>query len=418
MMANTFRNSISVVLSIAGKILRRLRGPITARFKIDAFRKFENSINPQTKADHRRVCDWAEELRQKKEPVEYEGLDPICQLGQTLRERLLDLYRDKLQNMRNVRVMLHIPPANISPAGNFLFTNLLESLNFIGIKSVSLQWGENLKNSLFEFKPTIFMTSDHSSYLAELEWKELLKYKINNPLQIGLTASIAEYGNTPLKNRLDWAKENAVSFYYSFRSSIYFSQRPEYQPFFDAGYSIFSVEFGANILRYYPVGDFSRDLNYAFIGSVNLEKQRRYIEYFSKILSTTSGFLDGIGWRHVHRTSRTESQKYIYARAKVGLNLHLPEQIVWANELNERTYILAACGVPQLIDNPALLPFRFSKDAFFSANNPKQYSWLFREMQNEPQECQRRAMVALKEVFANHTTLHRAEKLILDLIAL
>ena len=101
--------------------------------------------------------------------------------------------------------------------------------------------------------------------------------------------------------------------------------------------------------------------------------------------------------------------RFIYARARVGINLHLDEQVIWANELNERTYTLAACGVPQLIDSPKLLGARFSEGAMFQANSAKEYLDLFHHILSSPDEAQAKATIALEEVYAKHTTFHRAE---------
>ena len=108
----------------------------------------------------------------------------------------------------------------------------------------------------------------------------------------------------------------------------------------------------------------------------------------------------------------------ISAKTKVGLNLHLDYQINTINQLNERTYMLAACGVPQLIDNPATLSKHFSEGCFFVANNPKEYALLFEKILTDPQEAQKRALKAQREVFANHTTFHRMDSFVRELLKL
>ena len=101
--------------------------------------------------------------------------------------------------------------------------------------------------------------------------------------------------------------------------------------------------------------------------------------------------------------------RFIYARAKVGINLHVDEQVKWGRELNERTYTLAACGVPQLIDNPKLLRARFSQDAMFHAELPNKYFDLFNHIITSPDEANAKAMLSLEEVYLRHTTFHRAD---------
>jgi spore maturation protein CgeB len=97
------------------------------------------------------------------------------------------------------------------------------------------------------------------------------------------------------------------------------------------------------------------------------------------------------------------------------LNVHLPEQIEWACEVNERTYQLAACGVPQLIDHPKLIGKIFSRDELFVADTPAQYTRIFEDIVNQPKPAQQRALLAQKEIFSKHTTFHRAESLLLQL---
>lgn len=90
--------------------------------------------------------------------------------------------------------------------------------------------------------------------------------------------------------------------------------------------------------------------------------------------------------------------RYTYARAKVGLNVHLLEQIDWACEVNERTHQLFAHGIPQIIDHPKLLDKLFSKDALFIADTPKQYSDYFEMVINDPKVGQERTLIAQKSV--------------------
>jgi hypothetical protein len=293
---------------------------------------------------------------------------------------------------------------------------MTQALGFIGIPVKSLGWNEGIEKYLDEFKPTVFMTSDHEIYLSRIEWKAVEKYRNSNILRIGLTASIEEYGNTPLKERLLWAQEHGIDFYYSFRCPEYLQQRAEYKPFLENRHNIFSIEFGANPLIHYPVPGFKRDLNYVFLASINSDKWQRYFLYLTEIFSKYPGFLDGPGWSLISRmTSNLNKDRYLYARAKAGLNLHLDNQIKWASELNERTYMLAACGVPQLTDNPLLLSDRFDEEGFFVANSPDEYKALFDFILNNPHEANRKALIAQKEVFANHTWFHRAENFALKL---
>lgn len=341
--------------------------------------------------------------------------DPLVKQGYDLKKKAELHFKNLYANKTTERILIHVPAPDFSPAGYSLFTNLAESLVFIGIPARILGWDENVQEALESFKPTVLLSSDNESYLARIDWEEIAKYKKSNRLKVGLTAALAEYDSTPLDARLDWAKNHRIDFFYSFRDEVYVSERNEYKPFFEAGYKILFLPFGANILLYYPVAGFERDIDFVLIAS----RKREHIAYMKDIAKSNAGFIDGPGWKHVpdFRFNR-ERDRYIYARAKIGLNVHLPEQLDWACEVNERTYQLAACGVPQLIDHPRLIDKIFCKDALFVANTPEQYTSLFKEILSRPNLAQERALMAQKEVFDRHTTFHRAESFIKQLAGL
>jgi hypothetical protein len=303
----------------------------------------------------------------------------------------------------------------MSPGGYSLFKNLLDSLIYIGIEAKSIEVGINIKDVFEEFKPNVFISSDNKQYIKRIDWDYINHYKRTKTLKVGLTASIEAYGNTSLINRLKWAKQNNINFYYSFRSQEYLKNRKDYKAFYDYGYDIITVEFGANPLLYFPIPSIKKDLDYVFLASSNSDKQKRYLEWLPNIVNKYSGFIDGPGWKKIIRWASQPTHKFIYARAKIGINLHIDDSIDWASELNERTYILAACGVPQLVDNAKLLAKRFSDKSLFQAKNSNEYLELFQYMLENEKECENKAINALEIVYSKYTTLHRSEKFILEL---
>jgi hypothetical protein len=373
---------------------------------------FERSLNRAMSANHDAVVDWAEEMaihaRAGCSGREDSALVNVEVEGVV--KSVVDSFRSKFAGSENgLRILIHRPPFSRSPGGFSLFNNLAEALKFIGIPTSCLDWSENLREMLCSFSPSVFITSDSLEYLAKIDWRVLKEYRKKKRCYLGLTASLEEYGNSPLLPRLKWGSEHRVDFYYSFRTSEYLKARVAYRPYFDSGYNIISVEFGANPLLYFPVPSIPRDLDYVFLASSNPDKRERYYQYLSVVFREYPGFINGPGWRHSRRYAGADLHRFLYARAKVGINLHISDSIEWASELNERTYILAACGVPQLVDDAKLLPSRFSADAFFVGRTPEEYLKLFREVLSNPKEANRRAGIALNEVYSRHTTFHRAQ---------
>jgi hypothetical protein len=176
------------------------------------------------------------------------------------------------------------------------------------------------------------------------------------------------------------------------------------------------VEFGANLLKYYPVPTISRDIDYIFLGSRNKVKWDRYVTFFDRICHEYPGFIHGGGWLKLKDQSiNTDRDRYLYARARIGLNLHFRDEVRWPIECNERTYMLASCGTPMLIDNPARLPSIFPDGSVFSASSPEEYFELFRFMRANPQEVQRRTLLAQREIMEKYNSFKRAEGFAADL---
>jgi hypothetical protein len=324
-------------------------------------------------------------------------------------KKILNQFRSKYKD-NVLRILIHLPSPLLSPGGYSVFINIYESLVFMGVKTDLYNWNDDFESKFNQFKPNVFITSDDINYINRINWSYIKKYKKNNNLRVGLTASIAEYGNTPINTRISWAIDNNVDFYYSFRAKEYTDSRKEYQPFFDNGFEICNIEFGANLLKFYPINNSDKKLDYIFFGSTNFAKQNRYFDYFLPILkSKYKGVIWGPGWPWAKTEISLENQKFYYANTKIALNLHLQEQIDWPCELNERMYILAACKVPQLLDNPALLKYRFCEDSYFCATNPKNYMDLMKYMLQNSNDVKLRTEKMYEEVINKHTTFHRME---------
>lgn len=378
------------------------------------FYHFDRKVHKKTWEKHDEILKWADYCTNnagKFEKLElYEkSNDPIVKQGYYLIEKIKKEFKNKY-NDSALRILIHVPSPIISPAGFSLFSNLLQGLCFIGIKAKSLNWDQPIEDHLQSFKPNFFITSDDEPYLTRINWEAVTNYRKHSELKLGLTASLEEHGNTPLTGRLKWAKAKKVDFYYCFEDQKYIRERKEYCLFFEEEYQIISIPFGTNPLIYYPIPDIKKDLNYVFIGSKTMDKFPRF-SYWEGILSKTPGFISGTGWTISGSNFKfnQERNRYIFARAKVGLNLHLNLQMNWACELNERTYTLAACGVPQLIDKPKILPERFTNGCFFVGESPEEYEQLFYYILNNSEEANNRALKAQKEVFSKHTIFHRAE---------
>ena len=380
------------------------------------FYRFESGIPDETRKTSRKVISWADNSIKQIEKIEAEenylnSEDPVireyCKLSSNLRKQ----YENSFSESR-LRVLVHVPDELKSPGGYSLFINLIESASYLGFNVKALNWNDSTESILEEFQPNVLLTSDSTDWLERIDWSAVERYRQRTGnLKVGLTASLEEEYNTPLIGRLKWAKSHGVNFYYCYDSPEYLNQRKEsYASFFNEGYQIYSYEYTFNPLRFYPIPGIARDLNYVFLGSgyKHRSKEKQYIEFFSKPLSSVSGFIYGPKWRGIpYYGIDANRDRYIYARGKVGLNLSIGRQMAWPSVLNERTYMLAACGIPQLTDRPLLLAQRFSDDELFIADSPEEYSELFFYILSHPEEATDRALRGMRRVFMCHTNYHR-----------
>jgi hypothetical protein len=61
-------------------------------------------------------------------------------------------------NNSSFRILIHIPPINISPRGFSIFNNLFENLKHMGVSTQCLNFDDNLSDIINSFKPNIFMS--------------------------------------------------------------------------------------------------------------------------------------------------------------------------------------------------------------------------------------------------------------------
>jgi hypothetical protein len=314
-----------------------------------------------------------------------------------------------------LRILIQVPPIEFSPGGFSIFSNIIENLNHMGVQTKALNFDDEVEVLLQSFNPNILLSSDHSSYLERINWSVVNEYKKERNLKVGLTAALECYGNPPLSPRLDWARANQIDFFYNFRAKKYTDSRKEYNKFREFEYSIINMEFGVNILKFFPKYSKEKPYDYLFFGSVNPEKGQRYLNYFSAIQKNYKGMIYGPGWSWADRVIPLNLQNNYYSLSKVGLNLHLPEQIEWPCELNERTYILGICKIPQLIDQPALLLDRYSDKSMFIGATPSDYHEAFRYILANPEIAKEKAEHAYIETLDKHTSFHRLESFIKQL---
>jgi hypothetical protein len=118
--------------------------------KVKLQRSFEKHqfnwlFNSESLCQHDLILAEAESALQNKSPHEdietcLSSPDVLVQQGTRLRIDLEALFKDCMVGTSDERILIQIPDARFSPAGYSLFSNLMESLNYIGIPARALGW--------------------------------------------------------------------------------------------------------------------------------------------------------------------------------------------------------------------------------------------------------------------------------------
>lgn len=409
------RSRLRRVAAEARSAVRRLLGQADPW---KTFRDFERRIHPDTWAGQPAVLDWLRAAVPAGAPRPLLAPDSPDPVVRRFAERWAGLERDfrGRHAAGGCRVLLFRPNFGINPAGNSLFRNLGDGLEFCGVPVAYWDEGAPLADRLAAARPTVLLGIDHQWYgpdpaVGREAVAALRDYRRTGRLALGLSSNHFPTDPAALAAQFDQAAALGVDFFVSFQAEPVV--RARYRPFAARGFRVLSLEFGANPLAFHPVPGVPRDLDYVYLASSNYEKVDRAAAFLGAVLRDHAGVLLGPGWPRAAAARLPDDQlRYLYARARVGINLHVPFQIREACELNERAYNLAACGVPQVVDAPPLLTDRFRPGSVYAAATPAEYAAQFRRALADPAEAAGRAADALDDVLAGHTVFHRADRLV------
>lgn len=373
-----------------------------------------SEIHPNTLSWHAGVAQWAEVqvasfVGDEVEATENELQDQHRSLMADLDLEFRSRWRDSWP-----RVLIHLPPPEKALAWASNARNMLDCLRYMGVDAEALDWDAPICTSLEKHRPNILLTIWHEDYLRRIDWKAVREYRTGSRLLVGINAPEEElYGADVVRDLISWSKGVDASFFFKDRPRAYVET--SYHRFWDAGYEVLALEYGANPLLYYPVSGAPVDLDYCFLGSLHRDKWSRYLSYFGPILKRHPGFLIGPGWpTGPKKTLPPETHRFLYGRAAVGLNLHHETQLRLPVELNERTYNLASAGIPQVIDSPKLLSQRFDDGMFFRAESASDFYRQFERALGDRLEAKKRALAAHAHVLKNHTMFHRLTEFLMD----
>lgn len=330
--------------------------------------------------------------------------------GKVLRDDLLAEYWGKYVD-RSWNVLIHSPS---NGAWKYGFRSWLQILEYMGINT-TIVYDINNDPFLPEMDFDILITPADLQY----RWNSENKAVSRIPHKIGLASKEKVFLTSDKctgwdARNIEMIKGSGFDFLITSFSRDFINY--VLREWVKAGIEIIEVPFGFNPIVYYPEGKEEID-DFFFVGTNSPYKNSETNKFLVPIVSNERyyGKLCGVGWLTTMELLPNEVRGF-YSRAKINLNYHIKEQKMIDSEINERTFIISACGGFQLVDNPKALVRFYSTEDMAVANDEKDYLEKFEYFLHEPRMRHEMALNALIKSYKNKYSLFHRIGSILDRI--
>lgn len=324
--------------------------------------------------------------------------------GQSLRKKIMSIYKDKYRD-KEMNILIYSPD---NGAWKYDFMIWKDVFEFMGIKVTMLY---EIDNKTLYKNFDVFISIAEKSYINNI----LNNPSVNNiPYKIGLASKrmcTSDNNSTEDLYNLDLIT-NDFKFHFLISSFSEKSISFVFKEWIKKGVEIKSIPFGFNPLIHYPE-NVEETYDYFFVGTNSYLKIDETKRYLLPIISKYKGVLRGKNWGGSIPELNYKNVRQFYNRARININYHLKLQKQYENEINERTFIISACGGFQLVDNPKILSKYYTEKEIAIANDEKEYLKKFEYYLNKPMERHEMAYEALIKTYNNNCSIfHRLEKII------
>ena len=306
----------------------------------------------------------------------------------SLRENVFQEF-ENLYEACGQRILLHRPD---NGAIKYLFDSWAETFNIMGLQTLLLDWHDNTKETFQSFQPTVFITVGDPAYVERLDLEFIANFQQQRELKIGHITNLQD--NYKLCDFL-----------------ITFHLNPAGDKRFDSlEKPLISVPFGINPNQHY-LRPARQVWDFFFVGTNSQLKAEQGDKLLMPIVNSYRGILAGKGWNRGAGELSVPDSALLYNFAKVLPNFHLESQYKRFDEVNERTFVIPACGGFELVDNPAAMKELFDANEMAVANSPQEYREMFEHFLNNPNERLPYIQNGMRKVWNNYTLFHSLSKL-------
>ena len=316
----------------------------------------------------------------------------LLSLSQELREESLIKFADDFAG-QDLRIMLHHPP---NGAIKYLIENWALCLEHMGTAVRLLPWHANTREAFEDFRPNVFITVACDAYMSAFDKDYVIRYMSCNRMKAGGIVSVDQ--DVP-----------GFDFYIDWNIPM-----QNVQPSVLHNVPLFHIPFGCNPIIHYMRDVMEMD-TWFFCGTNSGAKTEETRNYLHPIKHgyPNDGILAGIGWNKPHYGELgIYALPKFYSACRINLNYHRTFQLNKFNEVNERTYIIPACGGFQLTDNPKAMQYLFNEDEMVVADSPKDYKEKFEYYFHNPSKRYVYIEYGMKKVMQEYTYFHSLRPLL------
>lgn len=299
---------------------------------------------------------------------------------------------DSSQIDLNERIILHQPG---NGAIKYLMKNWKMIFDVMGVSCYLMKFNETPIKVFEFFKPTSFITVADPYYINNINEEFLKKYKEEHDITIG--------------NLVDHKTFSKAIDCVDFLITSHLNPHTD-KKYKNVDKPIMSIPFGANPLHNYmrlglPIWP------YVFVGTNSNVKANETKDYLTPIVEKYPGLVIGTNFDFGIPEIDPEQISIFYNCAAICPNFHIKMQYEESIELNERTYVLPACGAFQIVDRPTAMNLEFNNDELCIVDNVKEYHSKFEYYLKNPIEKLSYISKGMEKVMKNYTLFHRLKPL-------
>lgn len=374
------------------------------------WRGIENGVKLRCMRHHIHACLAVGQVRNRCRPPEIPSAE-LHQRGLELRDDTLLRFNQRLAHCRE-RVLLVTPP---SPAGWVWFEDLRLALHHLGVAAVRIDDEKSLTPALMDqFRPTMLLALDTDRLHLRLDtmgnsagsdcMRVLIPARDTAESQAPLTAAEAL--------RLDRTTSGAGANVLMSLHAEPFMQRSVPQ-WMSAGKPFLWLPQAASPFRDEPHA-IERQFDYAHLSVANPQRVRAVWHTMRGILARHGGLFGerdtwgfGVARMPVDEHARSQSM------ARVSLAPLVAPLLDVESDLTQRVYAAAASATFQITELSPLTRQHFDGDELIAVpRSDGAMEAAFERWLDDRQGRDRIAQRALERVHRDHTSLHRAERLI------